>query len=609
MDLSGRLPQSKSLGAQYYLLFIDDMTRMKWAYFLKSKQKQEVQKVFEDFRSMVEKQSPFGGEIKRIRADNGEFDNSVLKEVFSESGLIFEPAPPYTQSMNGVSERAMRTTMEMARSMMAGADLLGEKQEDSVFWEEAVRTAVYLRNRSPTSALKAMTLFEAWNGRKPSLEHVKPFGCLVYNHVPNERRKKLEKKAKDCLFIGYSETTNKVYRIFDSSRRSTNAFVDAAARNVVIDEKVFPGFKLLGSSAPDSSPVERVLEAPISEPVVAVEPRSIPRDVHENTSPPIPMQGIEVDEQVAVQQTGSIEVNPDVDDDTSSGTDNSTRNEHSSSESDSQRMVAQRPQRKRHPPCWQSSFLAYTRAAHAAVAYMRLPENVDPLSYEEAVYFSPYATNWQEGMQEEYNALVANLTFRWVKLPAGKKAIQSKWVYLRKENLDGSTHFKCRVVIKGYKQVQGIDFTETFAPGAKQVTVRLLLSLAAYYDWDIDQLDVKTAFLNPKLHEEVYMQLPEGYTDPEEQGRVWRLLKALYGLKQAPREWYAEIDSFLTSDSDLAFTRSEFDHNLYIRDDCILLLYVDDMLIFTKSNAVKKAIKKKLMDKYRMTDLGKAKTF
>ena len=135
------------------------------------------------------------------------------------------------------------------------------------------------------------------------------------------------------------------------------------------------------------------------------------------------------------------------------------------------------------------------------------------------------------------------------------------------------------------------------------------MSLAAYYDWDIEQLDVKTAFLNPKLHEEVYMQPPEGYTDPEKQGRVWRLLKALYGLKQAPREWYAEIDSFLTSDSDLAFTRSEYDYNLYIRDDCILLLYVDDMLIFTKSNAVKKAIKAKLMGKYRMTDLGEAKTF
>src|SRR5438046_1120552 len=105
MDLSGRLPQSKSSGAQYYLLFIDDMTCIEWVYFLKSKQKLEVQKVFEDFRSMVEKQNPFGGKIKRIRADNGEFDNSILKEVFSKLGLIFEPAPPYTQSMNGVSER------------------------------------------------------------------------------------------------------------------------------------------------------------------------------------------------------------------------------------------------------------------------------------------------------------------------------------------------------------------------------------------------------------------------------------------------------------------------------------------------------------------------
>src|SRR5438876_10444641 len=110
MDLSGWLPQSKSLGTQYYLLFIDDMIRMEWVYFLKSKQKLEVQKVFEDFQSMVEKQNPFGGEIKCIRADNSEFDNSILKEVFFKLSLIFKPVPPYTQSMNSVSECTMHTT-------------------------------------------------------------------------------------------------------------------------------------------------------------------------------------------------------------------------------------------------------------------------------------------------------------------------------------------------------------------------------------------------------------------------------------------------------------------------------------------------------------------
>src|SRR5438046_749225 len=109
-------------------------------------------------------------------------------------------------------------------------------------------------------------------------------------------------------------------------------------------------------------------------------------------------------------------------------------------------MVAQRLQRKCCPPHWHSSFLVYTRAVHTVVAYMRLPKNVDPLTYKKAVHFSPYLMNWQEGMQEEYNALVANLIFKWVKLLVGKKAIRSKWVYLRKENLDGSICFKCRVV-------------------------------------------------------------------------------------------------------------------------------------------------------------------
>ena len=113
----------------------------------------------------------------------------------------------------------------------------------------------------------------------------------------------------------------------------------------------------------------------------------------------------------------------------------------------------------------------YTRVAHAAVAYTRLSENIDLLTYEKAVHFSSYSMNQQEDMQEEYNALVANLTFKQVKLLVGKKAIRSKQVYLRKENPDRSIHFKYRVVIKGYEQVQGIDFMETFVLVAKQVTI------------------------------------------------------------------------------------------------------------------------------------------
>ena len=116
-------------------------------------------------------------------------------------------------------------------------------------------------------------------------------------------------------------------------------------------------------------------------------------------------------------------------------------------------------------------------------------------------------------------------------LRSGKRAIGCKWVFKQKRNADGSKRFKARLVIKGYEQQYGIDYEETFAPVAKFATVRLLFALAAQYDWEIDQMDVITAFLNPVLQEEVYMELPKGVGASASGGKLYcRLKKSLYGL-------------------------------------------------------------------------------
>src|SRR5258705_7229734 len=162
-------------------------------------------------------------------------------------------------------------------------------------------------------------------------------------------------------------------------------------------------------------------------------------------------------------------------------------------------------------------------------------------------------------------------------LPFASKPIGCKWVFKTKINPDGSTRYKARLVIKGYQQVEGVDFTETYAPVSKMATFRLLLSKCAKQHWSIDHLDVVTAFLNPKIdRNDIYMDLPEGveWLDPRLVGcRSLRLLKALYGLKQAPRLWFEDIRAFLLS---LGFTGCEEDLNLYIKNGVMLLLYVDD---------------------------------
>ena len=137
-----------------------------------------------------------------------------------------------------------------------------------------------------------------------------------------------------------------------------------------------------------------------------------------------------------------------------------------------------------------------------------------------------------------------------VQKPHDRKIVGCKWVFRYKLGSDGQIEkYKARLVAQGFSQVEGIDYNETFAPVTKFNSIRLLLALSARYDWEIHQMDVKSAFLNGELNEEIYMRVPPGYKAAP--GTVWRLKKALYGLKQASREWYKKLSSELSS---LGFT-------------------------------------------------------
>ena len=142
---------------------------------------------------------------------------------------------------------------------------------------------------------------------------------------------------------------------------------------------------------------------------------------------------------------------------------------------------------------------------------------------------------WEQGMKEEMDSLVNNQTWDLVQLPAGKRALQNKWVYRMKEEDGGKTRYKARLVVKGFAQKKGIDFDEIFLLVVKMTSIRNILSLVAVEDLHLEQLDVKTAFLHGDLEEEIYMQQPQGYEVKGKENLVCRLKKSLYGLKQSPR--------------------------------------------------------------------------
>lgn len=140
---------------------------------------------------------------------------------------------------------------------------------------------------------------------------------------------------------------------------------------------------------------------------------------------------------------------------------------------------------------------------------------------------SPEAAQWQEAERSEYESLMANKTWILVPRPKDQAVVKCRWVYDRKS--DG--RFKARVVAKGYTQVYGKDYNETFSPVAQFESIRYLFAHAALEDWEIDAMDVKTAFLNGDLDEEIYMEQPEGWVVPGKEDHVCLLKKAIYGLK------------------------------------------------------------------------------
>ena len=236
---------------------------------------------------------------------------------------------------------------------------------------------------------------------------------------------------------------------------------------------------------------------------------------------------------------------------------------------------------------------------------------LEPGSYAEAMACNQHV-GWKNAMKEEFASLKSNAT--WVYVPAGvKHAIGSRWVYRKKINADGTIRLKARVVIKGYEQIEGADFGETYAPVAKLVSFCLLLAIAARYNWLVHHMDVVTAFLNPLVEEDIYMEAPEGieWLEPSwsaENHLICKLKKSLYGLKQAPRLWYKHIDAFL---QELEFVSTDSDSNIYISSayTMMILLYVDDLLIISPLSTNIAQVKHSLTQKYRMSDLGSVKQF
>jgi len=255
-----------------------------------------------------------------------------------------------------------------------------------------------------------------------------------------------------------------------------------------------------------------------------------------------------------------------------------------------------------------SNFVSYSNLSSSFVAFTSNLSSVQiPKNVQEALEIP----KWKEAVFEEIKALEKNKTWSVTTLPAGKRTVGCKWVFTIKCNSDGSIErYKARLVAKGFTQTYGIDYSETFAPVAKLNTIRILLSLAANLDWPLHQLDIKNAFLNGDLEEEVYMDCPPGF-EKKFGSQVCKLKKSLYGLKQSPRAWFEKFTQFVKKQE---YTQGQADHTLFTKSGqngmiTVLIVYVDDIILTGNDEIEMERLKRNLAADFEIKDLGPLKYF
>src|SRR3989337_1300496 len=350
------------------------------------------------------------------------------------------------------------------------------------FWGYALETAAFTLKRAPSKSIQT-TPYELWFGKKPKLSFLKVWGCDAY--VKKLQPDKLEPKSEKCVFIGYPKETVG-YTFY---HRSEGKFF--VAKNGSFLEKEFLSKEVSGRKVElDEVTVPApLLESSSSQKLVPV------------TSTPISEEANDDDHETLDQVT----------------------------------TEPRRSTRVRSAPKWYGN----------PVLEVMLLDHDEPTNYEEAM-MSPDSTKWLEAMKSEMGSMYENKVWTLVDLPDDRQAIENKWIFERKTDTDSSVAiYKARIVKKGFRQVQDVDYNEIFALVSMLKPVRIMLAIDAFYNYEIWQMDVKTAFLNGFLKEELYMMQPKGFVDPKGANKVCKLQRSIYGLVQASRSWNIRFDGVI----------------------------------------------------------------
>ncbi|KAK0600695.1 hypothetical protein LWI29_017553 [Acer saccharum] len=546
---------------KYYVIFVDYYSKYTWLFPLKYKS--EVSQVFKKFKLLVE--NFFNAKIKTVYSD-GSGEAQTLGLELQNFGIQHLKSPPHTPEHVGTAERKHRHVVETALTLLHHASV------PLKFWSLVFQTVVYLINRMPTKVLSHKSPYSLLFGSAPNYNKLRVFGCLCYPWLRPYTSHKLQPRSRPCVFVGYSNEHNACLCLDTATSRVfvschvvfvENIFPFSTTMNSAHSDPLLTATHWLHSSLPSDTSHRSTacssdhVSTPLIDSFIA---DFIPIHMLSSHSPTslLPTSVPHLLDQAPLtsssHHTGPLSTQPP---DTLPPHQSSSAHTNSGSAPLPLDPVIIPSSRQIHTKS--KSHIFKPKAIFDLHATANSTPQTEPTNLSQARKF----LEWRQAMSAEYDALVTNDTWKLVPSSSTQNVVGCKWIFRIKRHPDGSVaRYKARLVAKGFNQRPGIDFTETYSPVVKPVTVRLILTFAVINGWPLRQLDVNNAFLQGSLTDDVYMEQPVGFVDASLPHHMCKLQKAIYGLRQAPHAWYNELRTFLLA---TGFLNSKCDASLFVR--------------------------------------------
>nr|GEV48103.1 putative ribonuclease H-like domain-containing protein [Tanacetum cinerariifolium] len=573
MDLYGPMRVASINGKRYVLVIVDDYSRYTWVHFLRTKD--ETPEVIKNFMKKIFVRLPTPVII--VRTDNGtEFKNYVLKEYFDSVGITHETSIAKTPQQNGVVERKNRTLVEAARNMLIFSHAW------LFLWAEAIATVCYSQNRSIIHRRFNKTPYKLNQGRKPDISVIRRMivflglsviqRMIVKISVNLVQKVILDSSLDILLILLFTECITEGQRNHGDNERYLEAPRTIPAAPVLHNLQAPTASMSIQDSAPaptnsSNTPVSlHNVDAPSQQ--HAQQQRNLTPSLTASAADNVPNAMFK----------GDLFVNPFATPFTESVVSSTQYVDPSNMYTFYQSYQHNYQWTKDHPleqvigeptrPILRRNQLK----TDGDLSIYALTISIMELKSVKEALTDPA---WIESMQEEVHQFIRLDVWELVLSPDGIKPITLKWLFKNKHDVENTViRNKTHLVVKGYRQEDGIDFEESFVPVARMEAIRIFLAYAAHKGFTVYQMDVKTAFLHGSLKEDVYVCQHEGFIDVDYPSHIYKLKKALYGLKQAPRAWYDELSTFLLQNE---FSKGIIDLTLFTR------LFDDDILVVNQS--------------------------